>query len=144
MEKVELLEIIIRALPSFPFLVVIKITPDAALEPYKAAAAGPLNTDILSISSGLISDIPSPLGWAEYCPLVSPLFVLKIGTPSITYKALLSEDIDLVPRIITRVAPPTPDEDALILTPATFPASEFIKLALFTVVNSSPFTSCTL
>ena len=48
---------------------IIKITPDAALEPYKAAAAGPLNTDMLSISSGLISDMPSPLGWAEYCLL---------------------------------------------------------------------------
>ena len=30
------------------------ISSDAALEPYKAAAAGPLNTDMLSISSGLI------------------------------------------------------------------------------------------
>ena len=33
----------------------IRITPLAAREPYKAAAAGPLSTDILSISSGFIS-----------------------------------------------------------------------------------------
>ena len=36
-----------------------------------------------------------------------------MGTPSITYNALLSEDMDLVPRITTRVAPPTPEEEAL-------------------------------
>ena len=61
-EKVELFEIVTLAVPSFPFLVVIRITPDAALEPYNAAAAGPLRTDMLSMSSGLMSDIPSPLG----------------------------------------------------------------------------------
>ena len=42
-------------LPSLPFFVVIRITPAAAREPYRADAAGPLRIDIFSISSGLIS-----------------------------------------------------------------------------------------
>ena len=41
--------------PSSPFLVVMIITPLAAREPYSAAAAAPFNTDMLSMSSGLIS-----------------------------------------------------------------------------------------
>ncbi len=38
-----------------PFLVVIMIAPWAALEPYSAAAAGPLSTFIDSTSAGFIS-----------------------------------------------------------------------------------------
>ena len=34
-----------ESFPSFPFLVVIKITPLAALLPYNAAAEGPLKTE---------------------------------------------------------------------------------------------------
>ena len=40
----------IWVLPTFPFLVVITITPFAALEPYIAAAEASFNTSILSIS----------------------------------------------------------------------------------------------
>ncbi|MPM55605.1 hypothetical protein SDC9_102402 [bioreactor metagenome] len=49
--------------PSFlrPVFVVIKMTPFPALEPYKAAADAPFSTDMLSISSGLISDKPLPI-----------------------------------------------------------------------------------
>ena len=43
-----------------PDFVVIKITPAFAREPYKAEAAAPFNTEILSISSGLILLIASP------------------------------------------------------------------------------------
>ncbi len=38
-----------------PFLVVIKTTPVAPWIPYNEVAAGPFNTEILSISFGLIS-----------------------------------------------------------------------------------------
>src|SRR5215475_6785387 len=43
------------AVPSAPFLVVMITTPSAARDPYRAAAAAPLSTLRLSISSGLIS-----------------------------------------------------------------------------------------
>ena len=47
--------------PFWPFLVVTKITPLPALEPYNAAALGPLRTVILSTSLGLMSLIPPPV-----------------------------------------------------------------------------------
>ena len=74
------------SLPSLPFLVVIRITPFAALLPYNAAADGPLNTEILSISSGLKSAIPSvPAFPSPMIPLsVFPMFVLNNGIPSTT------------------------------------------------------------
>ena len=43
-----------------PFLVVIKITPLPALDPYSADALGPFKTVTDSTSSGLISEIPPP------------------------------------------------------------------------------------
>ena len=59
----------IRIFPASPFFVLIKITPFAALAPYNAAADGPVNTDTLSISSGLKLAIPSP----EVLPLPNPV-----------------------------------------------------------------------
>ena len=46
-------------LPSLPFFVVMTMAPLAASEPYKAAAAAPVKTDIDSMSSGLMSAIGS-------------------------------------------------------------------------------------
>ena len=43
-----------------PFLVVMSITPFAALEPYNADALAPFKTSIFSMSSGLISAAPFP------------------------------------------------------------------------------------
>ena len=60
MDTFELTEIP-KPAPLVPFLVVINITPLAALEPYNAAAFGPFNTEIDSISAGLISVIPPPV-----------------------------------------------------------------------------------
>ena len=48
--------------------------------------------------------------------------------------------MDLLPRRITFDAPPTPEEEALIVTPATLPVSELMKLASLTVVMSSALT----
>ena len=91
-----------------------------------------------------MSAMPSEPGCDEYMLPVSPCEVLVIGTPSITYSAWLLCEILLGPRITTRVAPPIPAEEALMLIPATLPLSEFMKLVFFTVVSSSVPTFCTL
>ena len=52
--------------------------------------------------------------------------------------------IDFVPRITTLDTPPTPDEEALMLTPATLPLNELIKLGSLLVVTASALTCCTL
>src|SRR3712207_7998849 len=57
-------------------------------------------------------------------PPRSTLFPLHDALP-----ILLSPSIDLAPRIITRVAPPTPLALFDILTPATLPFNELTKLA---------------
>ena len=133
------------SLPSLPFLVLIRITPLAALLPYNAAADGPLSTEIDSISSGLKSAIPSvPALPSPMIPLSEPMLLLNNGIPSTTYNALLLPSSDLAPRITTRVEPPTPLPLLLIVTPAILPLSEFTKLASLTRVNSSLFTCCTL
>ena len=49
-----------------------------------------------------------------------------------------------VPRITTLLAPPTPEDELLIVTPATLPDKALIKLASLLVRSSSLFTSCTL
>jgi hypothetical protein len=58
------------------------MTPEAALDPYKAVAAAPFNTVIFSISSALISialfDLDGPLCSGVLPPLLS------IGIPSNT------------------------------------------------------------
>ena len=69
---------------------------------------------------------------------------LYIGMPSMTYSAFDDCEMDLLPRRTTFVAPPTPDDEALIVTPATLPESEFMKLASLTSVISEAATCCTL
>ena len=39
--------------------------------------------------------------------------------------------MDFVPRITTFDTPPTPDEEALMFTPATLPLNEFYKVGIF-------------
>ena len=135
----------ISILPSLPFLVVMRIAPFAALLPYKAAAEGPAKTLMLSISSGLKSAMPSLLTRpSPKTPLSEPPLKLNKGIPSITYNTLLLPSIDFAPRIITRVAPPTPLALLVMLTPATLPLSELTKLASLLRVSSSLFTCCTL
>ena len=52
----------VRILPPLllPFRVVIRTTPFAAREPYRAAAFGPFSTFTVSTSSGLRSDMTLP------------------------------------------------------------------------------------
>ncbi|MNL30826.1 hypothetical protein D3C87_1525840 [compost metagenome] len=78
----------------FPDLVVIKITPALARAPYNAEAAAPFNTEILSISSGLILLIASPKSgalshWLPELPFElafpTPTGLFSMGIPLITY-----------------------------------------------------------
>src|SRR5213075_3150699 len=85
-------------------LVVIIITPSFALDPYKAAAAPPFSTVILSISSGLMLDKPSPPSAVTPPPLTpadaaSLKLVLSTGTPLITINGLFVPLMDDCPRI---------------------------------------------
>jgi len=52
--------------------------------------------------------------------------------------------MDFVPRITTLDTPPTPDEEALIVTPATLPLRALTKLASLCSVTASVLTCCTL
>ena len=59
--KVSPVEKLIFLCPTeFPFLVVIRMTPLAAMLPYKAAAGAPFRILMLSTSSGFRLEIPSP------------------------------------------------------------------------------------
>ena len=75
-----------RPLLLLPDLVLITITPLAALEPYSADAAAPFNTLMLSISSGLTKPAPLPKSTSILPRPLAPTIELLIGTPSITYK----------------------------------------------------------
>ena len=82
---IELLEVSETTdLPDLPRLVVMRITPEAAREPYNTVAAAPLSTLMLSISSGFISDTRLELATPEFTLLSPP--PLSIGTPSMTYR----------------------------------------------------------
>ena len=82
--------------PVFPCLVVIRITPLAAREPYKEAAAASFITVIFSISDVLIVDIIS-IPASDPVLLIFPEFT---GTPSITYRGELDALKDPIPRIL--------------------------------------------
>ena len=66
---------------------------------------------------------------------------LYIGMPSITYRALDDWLMDLFPLKTTLAAPPTPDDEALMVTPATLPERALMKFAFLTSVSRSACTS---
>src|SRR5690625_2516531 len=85
-----------RAVPDF---VVIKMTPFPALDPYKAAADAPFNTDIDSILSGSKSPSPFPISMEGFQKsLLDAPVKLSIGIPSITIRGWLSPVRELFPR----------------------------------------------
>jgi len=96
------------------------------------------------MSSGLKSEILSLPATAPYSVWMTPREGFPMGIPSTTYKALLFPTIDLEPRMMTRVAPPTPEELFWMLTPATLPFKLFMKLASLATVSSELLTVCTL
>ena len=61
-----------------------------------------------------------------------------------TYRAFDDWSIPFVPRMTTFEAPPTPDDEALMFTPATLPFSELMKLTSLFATMSSEATCCTL
>src|SRR5690606_39869333 len=101
-------------------LVVIMITPSLALAPYNADAAAPLNTVMVSISSGLILVKPSPPSDTRVLPLsvlaasdpllpgLAPKLVLSIGTPFTTIKGWFWPPTDDCPRIRILLVPAGP------------------------------------
>ena len=95
------------------------------------------------MSSGFRSAIDSvaPL---ESNSVPPPPPKLYIGIPSITYSAFEDWLIDLFPLSTTFEAPPTPDDEALMVTPATLPERALMKFAFFTSVSRSADTSWTL
>ena len=95
-----------------PFLVVIKITPFAPLEPYIAVAEASLRTTKEAISLGLINDS----GLAA--PAIPPL---SKGTPSTTIKGSLLALMDVPP--LNLMVLPDPGAPSLVFTfsPETLP-----------------------
>ena len=84
-----LIEKLITSLPDLPFLVVIKITPFAALDPYSEVEAASFNTFTEAISFGLMEAI----------------FPLKI-TPSTTYNGELDAFTEEKPLILIEALVP--------------------------------------
>ncbi len=130
-----------------PLLVVIIKAPLAALVPYKAAAAGPFSNVTDSTSSGFISLPRLPAStwlfrpWSFTLPATfgSPgsMLELSMGIPSTTMSAWLLPVSEVPPRNTIRVELPTPPEELVIWTPATFPCSEFKTLRSFPFVRSA-------
>ncbi len=101
--------------PSLPDLVVTRITPLAARDPYTAAAAASFNIVMLSISFGLIM----AMGLLVFTRSASSPLIM--ATPSTTYNGLLPALIELVPRIRMLVLEPGCPELWVICTPAILP-----------------------
>src|SRR5690625_1935275 len=112
------------------------IAPFAPRDPYNAAAPAPFNTEILAISSGLISDRASPISRPPHWP--PPPKLLSTGTPSTTNKGRLFPKREEIPLRTTLEEPSNPVAAFEICRPATFPVREFTKLFCFTLFSSAP------
>ena len=122
-------------------MVVIKIAPFAALDPYKAAAAGPFKIDTFSMSSWLMSTALFELDTPVCKAFVPP--PLSIGTPSITKSGWLEPVKVVKPLIKIAEDDPTIPFDEATRTPATLPANAFTGLVVLPTVNSSAVTDAT-
>src|SRR5690606_9834126 len=119
-----------------------RITPLSALEPYKADAAPPFNTDILSMSSGFRSPSPFPIsaeGFQKSLLLAPTKF--SIGTPSTTIRGWLSpvKDVNPLNTIFEEEAGPL--EPLTTCKPATLPVKALAMLFSLASVNASPLMS---
>src|SRR5829696_2542895 len=126
-----------RVLPERPRLVVIWMTPFDAAVPYKAAAAGPFTTSMVSISSGLMSLIrdgnwpPTSIG--------EDSGVLSSRTPSTMISGSLEREMELEPRMRTRVPAPLSPADVCTTTPGAreLSASEKVLTAAVVICDAS-------
>src|SRR5829696_3758177 len=126
-----------RVLPARPRLVVIWMTPFDAAVPYSAAAAGPFTTSMLSISSGLMSLIrdgnwpPTSIG--------EDSGVLSSRTPSTMISGSLEREMELEPRMRTRVPAPLSPADVCTTTPGAreLSASEKVLTAAVVICDAS-------
>ena len=126
-------------LPCFPCFVVIRTTPLAAREPYKAAAAASFNTSTDKISAGLISANALALPTTFVLP-VSAKLPDCIGTPSTIYKGPVPEVMEFTPRICTIGACPTPAEGVVTLMPDARPCNIWSILVLGASFRDSALT----
>src|SRR5258706_7264447 len=114
-----------------PFLVVMMMAPAAALEPYRADAAGPFRT---LTDSTLFRSISMALlgGWlSPRVPLGPPLVrstSLLIGIPSTTNQGWLLLVKEVMPRILMLTEAPALPLAPVIFTPETFPSRAFTRL----------------
>ena len=133
-------------------LVVIMMTPSLAREPYKAAAVAPLRMVMLSMSSGLMLESPSPPSEvlppprtpmelsAAALPGLVPKLVLSMGTPLTTISGLFCPEMEDCPRMRILEVPAGPVPKPEMFTPATLPCRVFIKLGERFSVRASPPT----
>jgi len=126
-----------------PVFVVIKITPLPARDPYKAAAEAPFNTDMLAISSGLISESPLPISADGFQKslLLAPV-KLSIGIPSTTINGWFKPVTELLPRNCIFEEEPGPLLERIICKPETFPDNAFVTFVSRALTRSSPLSSC--
>ncbi len=124
------------------------IAPLPALDPYNADAAPLFRTDILSMSSGLISPNPLPISVPGFqkslftlpFPPLAPK-KLFIGTPSTIIKGWLSPVKELLPRRVIFVEDAGPLEPLITCKPETLPTRAFATLVSFASVSCSDLTS---
>jgi len=124
------------------FFVVIMMTPLPACEPYRADAAGPFSTEMFSMSSGLMLEMPSPKSYPPSL-FALPKLVLSMGIPSTTYSGWLFPVSIELPRISTREEPLGPPAVWLMIRPGSRPASELMTFSSRTFSNASPLMSPT-
>src|SRR6476660_10196083 len=117
--------------PLRPLFVVIMIAPFLAFDPYNEEAAVPFNTDILSISAGLISFKPLPKSTLSLEPNMESLS----GIPSTTYNGwlLLITPYPLSTTFVEEPGPPVFE----MLAPAIFPDKASSALAGAALVIAS-------
>ena len=110
--------------PFLPLLVVSKITPLAALEPYRAVAVASFNTVVDSMSEGSI-----------------PLKSEPKGIPSTTYSGARLEFTEPKPRILMLAFEPGCPLVEITCTPATSPVSALDNSDGFLLAIRSPLIS---
>ncbi len=132
--------------PSFPFFVVMRITPLAPREPYMVVAEASFRMSNDSISLGLIKFSGFVAGAPPIPAAETPsgeVVDMSSGTPSITYKGCWLERMVLAPRM--RICAPAPGSPLfwVICTPAILPCINCSGVAAVVRLKSSSLTEPT-
>ena len=127
-----MVEKVILAFPDCPSLVVITITPFAALLPHRAAADAPFKTCTEAISAGLRSFNLDPKLTApelELPPFTILVILLFNGDPSTIINGSLLPKMVFAPRIRILLPAPGSPLDLVTLKPAAFALNALAKVA---------------